>query len=97
MNNPGMRNLLAGGLLSLSCATGFQVRAGGSGLNTVVIVNQNSAQSCELGNYFCERRQVPPAECAAHQLGRGQYLLEQRGFPGHSAHPAAGHAGVRAS
>ncbi len=38
----------------------LHVEAGGSGLNTVVIVNQNSAQSCELGNYFCERRQVPP-------------------------------------
>jgi uncharacterized protein (TIGR03790 family) len=34
--------------------------AGGSGLNTVVIVNQLSSNSCELGNYYCERRQVPP-------------------------------------
>ena len=46
--------------MSLSCMSGFQVRAGGSGLNTVVIVNQNSTNSSELGNYFCERRQVPP-------------------------------------
>ena len=44
----------------LSCASGFQVKAGGSGLNTVVVINQNSTNSCELGNYFCERRQVPP-------------------------------------
>jgi hypothetical protein len=36
------------------------VQGGGSGLNTVVVVNQNSTNSCELGNYFCERRQVPP-------------------------------------
>ena len=34
--------------------------AGGSGLNVVVIVNQNSANSVELANYYCERRQVPP-------------------------------------
>jgi hypothetical protein len=40
--------------------SGFQVRAGGSGLNTVVIVNQLSTNSCELGNYYCERRGVPP-------------------------------------
>jgi len=52
--------LLAVAAMSLSCAFGFQVRAGGSGLNTVVVVNQNSTNSCELGNYFCERRQVPP-------------------------------------
>ncbi len=34
--------------------------AGGSGLNVTVVVNQNSADSVQLGNYFCERRQVPP-------------------------------------
>ena len=44
----------------LNCALTFQLQAGGSGLNTVVVVNQTSSNSCELGNYFCERRQVPP-------------------------------------
>jgi uncharacterized protein (TIGR03790 family) len=34
--------------------------AGGSGLNVVVVVNQNSTNSVELGNYYCEKRQVPP-------------------------------------
>jgi uncharacterized protein (TIGR03790 family) len=34
--------------------------AGGSGLNVVVIVNQNSTNSVQLGNYYCEQRQVPP-------------------------------------
>ena len=34
--------------------------AGGSGLNVVVIVNQNSTNSVQLGNYYCERRGVPP-------------------------------------
>ena len=34
--------------------------AGGSGLNVVVVVNQNSTKSVQLGNYYCERRGVPP-------------------------------------
>jgi len=29
-------------------------------LNTLVIVNQNSSNSCALANYYCERRQIPP-------------------------------------
>ncbi len=34
--------------------------AGGSGLNVAVVVNQNSTNSVQLGNYYCERRCVPP-------------------------------------
>ncbi len=34
--------------------------AGGSGLNVVVVVNQLSTNSVQLGNYYCEQRQVPP-------------------------------------
>jgi uncharacterized protein (TIGR03790 family) len=34
--------------------------AGGSGLNVVVVVNQTSTNSVQLGNYYCERRGVPP-------------------------------------
>jgi len=37
-----------------------RVLAGGSGLNIAVVVNQNSTNSVELGNYYCERRGVPP-------------------------------------
>lgn len=37
-----------------------RTNAGGSGLNTIVVVNQNSANSCVVGNYYCERRSVPP-------------------------------------
>lgn len=33
---------------------------GGGGLNTVVVVNQASSNSVALGNYYCERRLVPP-------------------------------------
>lgn len=33
---------------------------GGSGLNVVVVVNQANTNSVQLGNYYCERRLVPP-------------------------------------
>ncbi|MGA2279975.1 MAG: TIGR03790 family protein [Verrucomicrobiota bacterium] len=54
--------------IRLSFATGLVVWivstaglfAGGSGLNVVVVVNQNSTNSVQLGNYYCERRGVPP-------------------------------------
>ena len=41
------------------CAA-LRLWAGGSGLNVVVVVNQNSTNSVQLGNYYCEQRQVPP-------------------------------------
>jgi len=44
----------------LSCWACLSAWAGGSGYNSVVVVNQASANSVALGNYFCERRQVPP-------------------------------------
>jgi uncharacterized protein (TIGR03790 family) len=50
---------LPGILLALNCLPGNGL-AGGSGLNTLVVINQNSARSMELGNYYCERRQIPP-------------------------------------
>jgi uncharacterized protein (TIGR03790 family) len=60
MSNLSFRAILDGGMALLMCALAANVYAGGSGLNTVVIINQASSNSCELGNYFCERRQVPP-------------------------------------
>jgi uncharacterized protein (TIGR03790 family) len=62
---PVLRSIIAKGglataLLALACGLTCRLHAGGSGLNTVVVVNQNSPDSCELGNYYCERRQVPP-------------------------------------
>jgi uncharacterized protein (TIGR03790 family) len=44
-------------VLILSAAGLF---AGGSGLNVIVVVNQNSTNSIQLGNYYCEKRGVPP-------------------------------------
>ena len=44
----------------LFCALSSRLWAGGSGLNVVVVVNQDSTNSVQLGNYYCEQRQVPP-------------------------------------
>src|SRR3974377_1053576 len=46
--------------LAFLVGLGLSAWAGGSGLNVVVVVNQNSTNSVQLGNYYCERRQVPP-------------------------------------
>ncbi len=48
------------GMVLGCCALVCKLYAGGSGLNTVVVVNQTSSNSCELGNYYCQQRQVPP-------------------------------------
>jgi uncharacterized protein (TIGR03790 family) len=37
-----------------------RLAAGGSGLNVLVVANQNSSNSLQLANYYCERRHVPP-------------------------------------
>src|SRR5262245_7564834 len=48
-------------VIVLACTlSGYNLHAGGSGLNVLVVVNPNSPNSLELGNYYCERRQVPP-------------------------------------
>ena len=46
-------------LLGLLLATAT-LWAGGSGLNVIVVVNQNSTNSVQLGNDYCEQRGVPP-------------------------------------
>jgi uncharacterized protein (TIGR03790 family) len=38
----------------------FDAWAGGTGLNVVVVVNQNSTNSVQLGNEYCQGRGVPP-------------------------------------
>jgi uncharacterized protein (TIGR03790 family) len=48
------------GLLAFFSSFPLLVRAGGSGLNTVLIVNQTSTNSLALGNYYAEQRQIPP-------------------------------------
>ena len=51
------RRAICGVVFTLGAANLF---AGGSGLNVVVVANQNSSDSLQLANYYCEQRQVPP-------------------------------------
>lgn len=55
-----LRYWLAGFIPLLLSMSASNVSAGGSGLNTLVVINQNSSNSVALGNYYCERRQIPP-------------------------------------
>jgi uncharacterized protein (TIGR03790 family) len=61
-----MRILRAKIKIALGCClaalalAGLEARAGESGLNVIVVVNQNSTNSLQLGNDYCERRGVPP-------------------------------------
>lgn len=48
------------GVLLLFWVAGWCSFAGGSGLNVIVVVNQNSSNSVQLGNLYAERRGVPP-------------------------------------
>ena len=48
------------GALVVLAASIFQVHAGGSGLNVAIIINQDSTNSIQLGNYYREKRNIPP-------------------------------------
>jgi uncharacterized protein (TIGR03790 family) len=54
-------SLRSGLLCALAAAsTASTIWAGGSGLNVVVVINQNSSNSIQLANAYCEQRCVPP-------------------------------------
>jgi uncharacterized protein (TIGR03790 family) len=53
------RFMIALGCVFCLLAAGNTAFAGGSGLNVLLVVNQASTNSIELGNYYCEKRQVP--------------------------------------
>ena len=55
-----MKFLAAPLLLLAAMFTAVTAFAGGSGLNVIVVVNQNSTNSLQLGNDYCEKRGVPP-------------------------------------
>ena len=55
-----MRVCILSVLILILTLAGDRIRAGGSGLNTIVVVNQNSPDSLQLGNAYCEQRGVPP-------------------------------------
>src|ERR1017187_7573222 len=78
MNHSLHRGML--GLVLLNCALVFKLQAGGSGLNTVVILNQTSSNSCALGNYFCESRQVPPQNVLYINWSGGNTLWTSNDF-----------------
>jgi uncharacterized protein (TIGR03790 family) len=46
--------------LVMALSIPLKTRAGGSGLNVIVVANQNSGNSLQLANDYCERRGVPP-------------------------------------
>ena len=54
--------------------------AGGSGLNVVVVVNQNSTNSVQLGNYYCEKRGVPPQNLLRIHWTGGNILWNRSNF-----------------
>lgn len=50
------------GLLVLALTTCLtNAFAGGSGLNTLLVINQQNPDSLVLGNYYAEKRRIPPA------------------------------------
>lgn len=68
------------GMTLLVCTFPNKLHAGGSGLNTVVIVNQASSNSCELGNYYCQQRGVPPQNVLFINWSGGNILWASNDF-----------------
>ena len=64
----------------VGCALVCKLHAGGSGLNTVVVVNQASSNSCSLGNYYCQQRQVPPQNVLSINWPGGNTLWTSNDF-----------------
>ena len=60
VNLPVMRLLIGLLCLLITAFPAAQIWAGGSGLNVIVVVNQNSTNSVQLGNDYCQQRGVPP-------------------------------------
>ncbi len=56
----GVRNVALTSVLLILLLGLLHAPAGDSGLNVVVVVNQHDTNSVQLGNYYCEKRQVPP-------------------------------------
>jgi uncharacterized protein (TIGR03790 family) len=72
--------ILGYGASLMSCLLALDLEAGGSGLNTVVVINQNSSNSCEVGNYYCECRQVPPENVLPVYWSGGNTLWASNDF-----------------
>ena len=68
------------GMVLGGCVLACKLQAGGSGLNTVVVINQTSSNSCELGNYYCQQRQVPPQNVLSIHWPGGNTLWTSNDF-----------------
>jgi uncharacterized protein (TIGR03790 family) len=73
--------------LLLCCVLAARVWAGGSGLNVVVVVNQGSTNSVQLGNYFCEKRQVPPQNLLRASWRGGNVAWQKSDFQAYLLNP----------
>src|SRR4051812_43164893 len=62
-------------------------RAGGSGLNVLVVVNQNSTNSVQLGNYYREKRQIPPQNILRINWSGGNLLWTTNDFTTYLLNP----------
>ena len=51
-----MSRFICHAAVSAALLVAHRVWAGGSGLNVIVVVNQNSTNSVQLGNDYCEQR-----------------------------------------
>ena len=74
-----IRLCFAIGLAFLLVSAG-ELFAGGSGLNVVVVVNQNSTNSVQLGNYYCEKRGVPPQNLLRINWAGGNEMWNRANF-----------------
>ncbi|HEX4343543.1 MAG TPA: TIGR03790 family protein, partial [Verrucomicrobiae bacterium] len=54
--------------------------AGGSGLNVMVVVNQNSTNSVQLGNYYLEKRQIEPQNLVRINWTGGNTVWDKTNF-----------------
>jgi uncharacterized protein (TIGR03790 family) len=61
--------------------------AGGSGLNTVVVANLASSNSCELANYYRLQRQVPPENLFRINWPGGKVEWSQADFNAYLLNP----------
>ena len=83
------------GMVLTGCALVGKLYAGGSGLNTVVVVNQTSSNSCELGNYYCQQRQVPPQNVLFINWSGGNALWTSNDFQTNLVVPLLNMLGAR--
>jgi uncharacterized protein (TIGR03790 family) len=70
-------------------------RGGGSGLNVVVVANQQSPASLELANYYLQRRQVPPQNLVRINWTGGNVQWSWAEFADHLLTPLTNSIAVR--